>query len=207
MIGIISIFRFAGPNLVKRFRPDLGRRFISEDPDAIYDYIFHCNAQNPSYVAEINYSFISYTKSASEASGRSSRWLCRSDGREGRWLIDCLSCIHLYPSPSSTAAKAGSTPVPVTKWSTNYVQTRSLMFRSVSIYIAYLPPYNYRYEYYILRSKTSSRFKLPEYFYLIYTLGAEIWHARNSMIVYFCRHTNWIGNIILSYFIHKLPNS
>uniref|UniRef100_A0A914XJ50 1-acylglycerol-3-phosphate O-acyltransferase ABHD5 n=1 Tax=Plectus sambesii TaxID=2011161 RepID=A0A914XJ50_9BILA len=36
-----------GPTLVKRFRPDLGRRFSSEDSGAIYDYIYHCNAQDP----------------------------------------------------------------------------------------------------------------------------------------------------------------
>jgi len=38
-----------GPNLVRRVRPDLGRRFGTTDDDtAIFDYIYHCNAQNPS---------------------------------------------------------------------------------------------------------------------------------------------------------------
>lgn len=42
----------AGPGMVKKFRPDLGRRFAGEgdegpDEQAVYDYIYHCNAQSP----------------------------------------------------------------------------------------------------------------------------------------------------------------
>ncbi|XP_076112125.1 (Lyso)-N-acylphosphatidylethanolamine lipase-like isoform X1 [Mytilus galloprovincialis] len=38
-----------GPVLVKKFRPDLQRKFgESEEDDTIFDYIYHCNAQTPS---------------------------------------------------------------------------------------------------------------------------------------------------------------
>ncbi|KAJ8303128.1 hypothetical protein KUTeg_019524 [Tegillarca granosa] len=38
------------PGLVKRFRPDLQAKFsdVLEHDDAIFDYIYHCNAQTPS---------------------------------------------------------------------------------------------------------------------------------------------------------------
>ena len=53
----LASLRAAGPfgrGMVKRFRPDLGRRFASADgeegPDesAVYDYIYHANVQTPS---------------------------------------------------------------------------------------------------------------------------------------------------------------
>jgi abhydrolase domain-containing protein 4 len=39
-----------GPTLVRRVRPDLGRRYAGEtgDTDAFFNYIYHCNAQSPS---------------------------------------------------------------------------------------------------------------------------------------------------------------
>ncbi|KAL5021835.1 hypothetical protein ScPMuIL_000990 [Solemya velum] len=38
-----------GPNLVKRFRPDLHEKFSDRfDDDTIFEYIYHCNAQHPS---------------------------------------------------------------------------------------------------------------------------------------------------------------
>lgn len=40
---------FAGPTLVRRVRGDLGRKFGGNgDEEAIFDYIYHCNAQEPS---------------------------------------------------------------------------------------------------------------------------------------------------------------
>lgn len=41
----------AGPKLIEKVRPDLIKKFaiLTDDGDAkIADYIFHCNAQNPS---------------------------------------------------------------------------------------------------------------------------------------------------------------
>lgn len=40
-----------GPGLVRRARPDLGRRYAATtggDSTAIFDYVYHCNAQKPS---------------------------------------------------------------------------------------------------------------------------------------------------------------
>jgi pimeloyl-ACP methyl ester carboxylesterase len=36
-----------GPTLVKKLRSDLGVRYAYEDSDAIYEYIYQCNAQQP----------------------------------------------------------------------------------------------------------------------------------------------------------------
>lgn len=38
-----------GPRLVGRLRPDLQRKFstLIEEETAIFDYIYHCNAQRP----------------------------------------------------------------------------------------------------------------------------------------------------------------
>ncbi|KHJ95261.1 hydrolase, alpha/beta domain protein [Oesophagostomum dentatum] len=36
-----------GPSIVKKLRPDLRHRYKSENPDDIYYYLYHCNAQNP----------------------------------------------------------------------------------------------------------------------------------------------------------------
>ncbi|WKX90718.1 hypothetical protein Q1695_009510 [Nippostrongylus brasiliensis] len=36
-----------GPTIVKKLRPDLRLRYKSENPDDIYDYLYHCNAQKP----------------------------------------------------------------------------------------------------------------------------------------------------------------
>lgn len=49
----LAVLRAAGPfgpGLVKRFRPDLQAKFsdVLEHDDAIFDYIYHCNAQTPS---------------------------------------------------------------------------------------------------------------------------------------------------------------
>lgn len=48
----LAVLRVAGPwgpGLVKRFRPDLQKKFSDkEDDDTIFDYIYHCNAQTPS---------------------------------------------------------------------------------------------------------------------------------------------------------------
>ncbi|KAH7694424.1 hydrolasealpha/beta fold family protein [Aphelenchoides avenae] len=37
-----------GPTLVKKLRSDLGVRYAYEEPNAIYEYIYQCNAQKPS---------------------------------------------------------------------------------------------------------------------------------------------------------------
>ncbi|VDM69049.1 unnamed protein product [Strongylus vulgaris] len=37
----------SGPSIVKKLRPDLGLRYKSENPDDIYEYLYHCNAQKP----------------------------------------------------------------------------------------------------------------------------------------------------------------
>ncbi|PIO55617.1 hydrolase, alpha/beta domain protein [Teladorsagia circumcincta] len=36
-----------GPTIVKKLRPDLRHRYRSENPDDIYEYLYHCNAQKP----------------------------------------------------------------------------------------------------------------------------------------------------------------
>uniref|UniRef100_A0A914ECC0 1-acylglycerol-3-phosphate O-acyltransferase ABHD5 n=1 Tax=Acrobeloides nanus TaxID=290746 RepID=A0A914ECC0_9BILA len=36
-----------GPTLIKKLRPDLGMRYANEHPDAIYEYVYQCNAQKP----------------------------------------------------------------------------------------------------------------------------------------------------------------
>ena len=39
---------FAGPNLVRKFRPDFQKKFSTIlDDDTIFNYIYHCNAQAP----------------------------------------------------------------------------------------------------------------------------------------------------------------
>lgn len=44
----------AGPVLVKKFRPDLQKKFgESEEDDTIFDYIYHCNAQTPRYTKKL----------------------------------------------------------------------------------------------------------------------------------------------------------
>ncbi|VDN87354.1 unnamed protein product, partial [Brugia pahangi] len=44
--------------IIKAVRPDLSLRFRCTDPNAIYDYFYQCNAQNPSgEVAFTNMSF------------------------------------------------------------------------------------------------------------------------------------------------------
>ncbi|CAG9538879.1 unnamed protein product, partial [Cercopithifilaria johnstoni] len=57
----LTALRWAGPygvSMIKTFRPDLSLRFPCVDPNAIYEYFYQCNAQNPSgEVAFTNMSF------------------------------------------------------------------------------------------------------------------------------------------------------
>uniref|UniRef100_A0AC35TLR0 AB hydrolase-1 domain-containing protein n=1 Tax=Rhabditophanes sp. KR3021 TaxID=114890 RepID=A0AC35TLR0_9BILA len=46
-LASLRLARSLAPYLVKKIRPDLGSRYGTEDPDAIYDYVYQCNAQNP----------------------------------------------------------------------------------------------------------------------------------------------------------------
>uniref|UniRef100_A0AC34QPK8 AB hydrolase-1 domain-containing protein n=1 Tax=Panagrolaimus sp. JU765 TaxID=591449 RepID=A0AC34QPK8_9BILA len=43
-----------GPQLVKRFRPDLGRRYLNEDPNAIYEYLNEDPNAIYEYIYQIN---------------------------------------------------------------------------------------------------------------------------------------------------------
>ncbi|KAI1722082.1 alpha/beta hydrolase fold domain-containing protein [Ditylenchus destructor] len=36
-----------GPRLIKKLRSDLGARYAFKDPEAVYEYIYQCNAQQP----------------------------------------------------------------------------------------------------------------------------------------------------------------
>uniref|UniRef100_A0AC35TW66 AB hydrolase-1 domain-containing protein n=1 Tax=Rhabditophanes sp. KR3021 TaxID=114890 RepID=A0AC35TW66_9BILA len=47
-LATLRLARSFAPYLVKKLRPDLGSRYGAEDPDAIYDYVYQCNAQAPS---------------------------------------------------------------------------------------------------------------------------------------------------------------
>ncbi|VDO41016.1 unnamed protein product [Onchocerca flexuosa] len=57
----LAALRWAGPygiSVVKTLRPDLSLRFQCADPNAIYEYFYQCNAQNPSgEIAFTNMSF------------------------------------------------------------------------------------------------------------------------------------------------------
>ncbi|MCP9264190.1 Protein ABHD4 [Dirofilaria immitis] len=57
----LTALRWAGPygiSVIKTLRPDLSLRFQCADPNAIYEYFYQCNAQNPSgEVAFTNMSF------------------------------------------------------------------------------------------------------------------------------------------------------
>jgi len=46
-----NIYLISGPVLVKKFRPDLQKKFSNTlDDDTIFEYIYHCNAQTPRFV-------------------------------------------------------------------------------------------------------------------------------------------------------------
>ncbi|KAL3859768.1 hypothetical protein ACJMK2_009964 [Sinanodonta woodiana] len=48
-LAILRVAGPLGPTLVKRFRPDLQKKFSDIlDDDTIFEYIYHCNAQEPS---------------------------------------------------------------------------------------------------------------------------------------------------------------
>ncbi|EFO14946.2 hydrolase [Loa loa] len=57
----LTALRWAGPygvSMIKAVRPDLSLRFRCADPNAIYEYFYHCNAQTPSgEIAFTNMSF------------------------------------------------------------------------------------------------------------------------------------------------------
>ncbi|VDK86405.1 unnamed protein product [Litomosoides sigmodontis] len=57
----LTALRWAGPygvSMIKTLRPDLSLRFQCVDPNAIYEYFYHCNAQTPSgEIAFTNMSF------------------------------------------------------------------------------------------------------------------------------------------------------
>jgi len=45
-VSVLLLF-VQGPALVRRVRPDLRVKFeaMAADPDAVFDYIYHCNVQ------------------------------------------------------------------------------------------------------------------------------------------------------------------
>lgn len=58
----LAIVRCAGPygvEVLRKLYPNLGPRFLKENPNAVYEYLYHCNAQSPT--GEVAYTDMSYS--------------------------------------------------------------------------------------------------------------------------------------------------
>ncbi|VDD90273.1 unnamed protein product [Enterobius vermicularis] len=58
----LAVVRCAGPygiEVLRKLYPNLGPRFLKENPNAFYEYLYHCNVQNPT--GEVAYTTMSYS--------------------------------------------------------------------------------------------------------------------------------------------------